>query len=167
MPHGKGKTDLLAEIRKERKALELLIAQLTQDEITRPGVLGEWSVKDILAHLVEWEQMFLGWYRAGQQGQVPHTPAPGYKWNQLAALNLAIYERYRANSAEEVLGWFECSFRAIFQTVEEMTEAELLATDCYAWTNKHMLLGWVEANTSKHYAWARTMIRKGIKKDHP
>jgi hypothetical protein len=25
------------------------------------GVWGEWSLKDLLVHLVEWERMFMGW----------------------------------------------------------------------------------------------------------
>lgn len=29
-----------------------------------PGVVGDWPVKDVLAHLVAWEQMCLGWYEA-------------------------------------------------------------------------------------------------------
>jgi hypothetical protein len=163
VPGAKSKADLIGRIRKQRKALETQITLLSLAELTRPGVLGEWSVKDILAHLVEWEQLFLGWYHAGQGGLVPHTPAAGYKWNQLAALNQAIFERYRANTLEEVLDWFANSFCAMILAVEEMEEAELFAPDCYPWTNQHALADWIEANTSKHYAWARKMIRKGLK----
>jgi hypothetical protein len=164
MAHAKSKADLLGLIRKERKALEKQIATLSLEQMTDPGVLGEWSVKDVLAHLVEWEQMFLGWYRAGQDGEVPHTPAEGYKWNQLPALNQMIYERYQGCSLEEVSGLFESSFREIFHTVEGMTEDELFQSSCYAWTNKHALVGWIESNTSSHYLWARNGIRIGLKR---
>jgi len=55
--------------------------------MVEPGVVGEWSVKEVLAHLVEWEQMVVGWYRVGHGGEVPELPAPGYKWNQTPPLN--------------------------------------------------------------------------------
>jgi uncharacterized protein (TIGR03083 family) len=163
MAHAKNKAELIAQVRKERKALEALIATLSPEEMTRPGMIGEWSVKDILAHLVEWEQMFLAWYHAGLVGMVAHTPAEGYKWNQLPALNQAIYERHRQRPLAEVLAGFESSFREIFQAVEAMSEEVLFTPGCYAWTNKHALVGWVEANTSSHYHWAWNGVRKGLK----
>jgi hypothetical protein len=49
----------------------------------QPGIVGEWSAKDVLAHLTEWEQMVLGWYHAGLAGETPALPAPGFKWSEL------------------------------------------------------------------------------------
>jgi hypothetical protein len=164
MAHAKSKDDLLGEIRKERKALEKLIATLSPAQMMSPGMLGEWSVKDVLAHLVEWEQMFLGWYHGGQDGQLVHTPAEGYKWNQLRELNQKIYEDNRERGVEEVCGLFENSFREIFHSVEGMTDEELFDATFYPWTNKHALAGWVESNTSSHYHWAWNGIRKGLKR---
>jgi hypothetical protein len=47
---------LLAEIQRERAALDDTLARLSPRQMTRAGVTrGGWSVKDILAHLVEWQ----------------------------------------------------------------------------------------------------------------
>ncbi len=47
--------------------LDEILAILTPGEMTMAGVTrGGWSVKDILAHLVEWQQMNLNWYAAGR-----------------------------------------------------------------------------------------------------
>ena len=62
MPRPTSKTDLLAAIDKERPALETLLATLTPAQMAEPGLVGDWSAKDVLAHLFEWEQMVLGWY---------------------------------------------------------------------------------------------------------
>jgi hypothetical protein len=51
------------------------------------GVVGDWSVKDIVARLVDWEQRFIGWYDAGLRGEVPEVPAPGIVWDELDILN--------------------------------------------------------------------------------
>ncbi|MGD8586077.1 MAG: ClbS/DfsB family four-helix bundle protein, partial [Chloroflexota bacterium] len=77
----KGK--ILARIRTERRRLEQNLELLDEAQMLRPGVVGDWSVKDILAHLADWECRFLGWYRAGQRGEVPETPAPDLSWSQL------------------------------------------------------------------------------------
>ena len=87
MPRPTSKTDLLAAIEKERSALETYLETLTLEQMTDPGIVGEWSVKDVLAHLIEWEQMVLGWHAAGLRGETPELPAPGFKWNQTPALN--------------------------------------------------------------------------------
>jgi hypothetical protein len=68
-----------------------------------PGIVGEWSVKDVLAHLYEWEQMVLRWLAAGKRGETPEVPAEGYKWNQLPALNEEIWLKYKDLPLDEIL----------------------------------------------------------------
>ena len=59
-------SEMLALIAKERQILEDEIGKLEPRQLTQGGVTdANWSVKDLMMHLVEWEQMFLGWYRAG------------------------------------------------------------------------------------------------------
>ena len=64
------KDKLLSEIQRERRALDDALSPLSARQMTRAGVTrGGWSVKDVLAHLVEWQQMNLGWYAAGLRGE--------------------------------------------------------------------------------------------------
>ncbi len=82
------KSGLLSEIQRERAALDDLLRELTRQEMTRRGVTrGGWSVKDILGHLVEWQQMNLDWYAAGLRGEKVAMPAPGYTLRELPRLN--------------------------------------------------------------------------------
>ena len=43
--------DLLDQIRSERGFLEETLARLTHAQMLLPGVVGEWSVMDALAHI--------------------------------------------------------------------------------------------------------------------
>ncbi|QQS45146.1 MAG: ClbS/DfsB family four-helix bundle protein [Acidobacteriota bacterium] len=87
------KKELLEEIRIERTALNNTLATLSRRQMTQPGVTqGGWSVKDILAHLVEWQQMNLLWYEAGLRGEKPHIPAEGMTMRELPKLNQIIYK---------------------------------------------------------------------------
>jgi uncharacterized protein (TIGR03083 family) len=160
MPHFASKSDLVSAIEAERRQLEEALAGLTDEQMTQPGVCEGWSAKDLMAHLVEWEQMLLGWYRAGVRGGVPKTPAPDFSWGQLPALNQRIYEKHHDRSLSDVRADFDASYREIHDLVAGLPEAELLEPRRYSWLGKHALASYVAPNTSSHYAWARKLVRK-------
>jgi hypothetical protein len=120
-------------------------------------------VKDVLAHLSEWEQMVLGWYKAGRRGQVPHTPAEGFSWGQLPALNQQIYEKHRDRPLDDVLKQFRASYRQMLKAVQGLSEEDLFTPGRYAWAKKNTLGAYITSCTSSHYRWARTEMRKGLK----
>lgn len=153
------KAVLLATIRDERGRLERKLAGLTPDEMVRPGCMGDWSVKDILAHLVDWEQRLVGWYEAGRRGETPAIPAPGRTWQDLAALNQAGLERHRGRPLDDVLADFAASHGQVLALIRAMSDAEIFTAGRYAWTGKSSLQHWIEANTADHYRWAWTQIR--------
>jgi uncharacterized damage-inducible protein DinB len=49
------KPKILELIQTERANLEATLSQLSQEQMTRPGVEDGWTVKDTLAHLSVWE----------------------------------------------------------------------------------------------------------------
>lgn len=163
MPRPTTKAALLAAMQTEHTALEALIADLTPDELERSSPLTKWAIKDVLAHLFEWEQMCLGWYKAGLRGKEPPLPAEGYNWAQLPALNKSIYQKYRGQPLEYVLKHFRASYRQMLKAVQGMDEADLFTRGRYAWTKKNALSAYVIGATSSHYNWARKEIKKCLK----
>jgi hypothetical protein len=161
MPRPTTKTAILSESRKEYAALEQLLATFSPEEIAQPGLVGQWSAQDVLAHLTEWTQMVLGWYVAGLRGETPALPAPGYKWNQLPVLNQHIYEKYRDQALADVLQGFHMSHGPIMALVESLSEEDLFTPGLYAWTKTNALASYIVSCTSSHYRWARTELRKG------
>ena len=163
MPRPTSKTDLLAAIEKERGALETYLETLSPAEMTIPGIVGEWSVKDVLAHLIEWEQMVLSWHAAGLRGETPELPAPGFKWNQTPALNQQIFEKHRDRLLEDVIDQFQASHLEILGVIEGLSNEALFTAEQFAWTQKNTLGTYFVSATSSHYLWARKEIRKGMK----
>ncbi len=51
--------DLFAELQRERNALVDMIAGLDEATLDRKDVVGDWSIKNLLAHLVGWENWLL------------------------------------------------------------------------------------------------------------
>ena len=158
----KTKEELLESIKTTREQLVKKYSNLTPEQMIWPGSMGYWSVKDVLAHLVDWEQRLISWYKAGQEGKVPETPAPGMSWRDLSKLNQIGYEQHKDEPLEDVLAQFEESFQEILALVEGMTEQEIFVPKHFEWTGESALLSWIAANTSSHYNWARRNIRTTV-----
>jgi len=164
MPRPASKEQLLVAAQTERAALEKLLDPLTPKEMTTVSRVTKWSIKDVLAHLLEWEQMCLGWYQAGLRGKTPAVPAEGFNWAQLPALNKRIYDRYHNLPLEQVLKASQASYRQMLRTLQGISEAELFTPGRYPWTGKNTLAAYFIGATSSHYLWARKLARKGLKK---
>ena len=163
MARATNKDDLLIAIEKERSALELFLETLTSEQMTEPNTVGEWSVKDVMAHLIAWEQMCLGWYQAGLRGETPSLPAPGFKWNQTPQLNQQIFEKWRKRPLIEITDQFHASYREILTVIKGLSNEQLFASGQYVWTKKNTLGTYMVSATSSHYLWARREIRKGLR----
>lgn len=151
------KAELLQIIKAERQHLEAAINDLSDADMVRPGQNGDLAVKDTLAHVVEWEQQCLDWYRAGLRGETPDLPDAD---DQAAVdrLNRAIYEKHRDVTLTEVRARFESSYAEILSAIESMTEEEIFTPGRYRWLADYPLLIFLRANTDHHYAEHATEI---------
>lgn len=156
------KAELLGEIARERAALDDALAGLTARQMTTAGVTrGGWSVKDILAHLVEWQQMNLEWYAAGLRGEKPATPAPGYTLRELPRLNEMIYRKHHRRPLEAVVRDYRSYHRRVVALIRALPDADLVTLARFSWTGPSWTLSdYLRAATAAHYLWARTRIRR-------
>ncbi len=142
------KEALLQRARDERRRLEEALNRVTEAEMELPGVTGDWSIKDTLAHIAEWEQQFLGWYRAGRRGEIPERP----DFENIDPFNRTIYEKHADRSLADVCAWFEASYRELVAALKGMTQEELFTMGVYAWTGDYPLAVYARANADEHYA---------------
>ncbi|HEY5544674.1 MAG TPA: ClbS/DfsB family four-helix bundle protein [Gemmatimonadaceae bacterium] len=156
------KQALMDEIRRERAALDETLVGLTPRQMTRAGVTrGGWSVKDVLAHLVEWQQMNLDWYAAGLRGEKPAMPAPGYTLRELPRLNEMIYRKHHRRSLQAVRRDFESHHDQIVALISSLSDSDLVTLGRFSWTGPSWTLSdYLRASTAAHYLWARTRIRR-------
>jgi hypothetical protein len=153
---------ILERIQSERRRLEKNLEQLTDLQIETEEVIGDWTVKDVLAHLSEWEKLFIGWYKTGVRGEIPEVPAPGISWQNIDVLNQSIYEKYHRSSIEDIRRDFNESYKEILATIEAMSEEEMFAVGRYPWLGNGNLVGYILANTANHYRWAKREIRSWL-----
>ena len=128
-----------------------------------PGACEEWSVKDILAHLDAWHEMFLGWERAGSAGHKPEMPAPGFGWKDTPALNAAIWEKARNDDYDAVVARLNGSYQQVRGAIEAYSDEDLFTKRLFAWTGSTSVGSYAVSATSSHYEWARKLIRKHSK----
>jgi len=156
------KKELLKEIERERQALDETLALLTTRQMTTPGVTpGGWSVKDVLAHLVEWQQMNLDWYAAGLRGEKPAMPAPGYTLRELPRLNEMIYRKHHRRSLRAVMEDYHAYHERVVKLIASLKDDELVTLERFSWTGPSWTLSdYLRASTAAHYLWARKRIRR-------
>lgn len=157
----KSKPALLEDIRTQHDLLRARLAEVPDVRWREPGVWGDgWTLSDLVAHLSEWQHLFLRWYGYGQRGAQPELPAPGFKWNETPRLNRAIWEQHRSRSPEAILADFDSGYRRIVTLVETLSPEQLLEPGHYEWTRRNSLATYIGPNTASHYRFALKVIAR-------
>ncbi len=159
------KAELFQQIAAERVKLDAVLNPLTPRRMTRSGVTkAGWSVKDVLAHVVAWQQLNLGWYAESLRGGVPEVPAPGLSWKDTRELNERIYRKHHRRSLKDVLADYHTYHQEMLDLIEAVSDQDFVTIGRYDWTGPSWTLSdYVRANTASHYRWARNHIRKWVK----
>lgn len=159
------KQALMDDIRTKHDSLCARLGEIPQVRWQEPGVWGDgWTVSDLVAHLAEWQQMFLGWYEQGLGGDMPEMPARGYKWSQTPKLNRAIWEKHRSRSRAAAMAAFDSGYNRIVHMVEALSPEQLLTPGHFSWTGKHPLTTYLGPNTASHYRFAIKVINRWLKR---
>jgi len=163
MPKPTTRGDLVKEILIEREKLEDLLQSIPPDVFASKKVTGEWTAKDVISHLIAWEQMVILWVKSGYAGKTIPVPAEGFKWSDLPALNDKIYREHKDEPTDEVMAKFQQSYKQIMDLLNSISEQDLFTPGLQKWQNKNMLAAYFKSCTSSHYLWARKEITKGLK----
>jgi len=166
MARATSKAELLAEIARERRKLEVLLALIPADRKLEEVADG-FSVKDLLAHRAEWGRMLLGWYIQARAGAHPAVPSAEFKWNQLPALNAQIHRRFAEAPLERVETDFTEVHDQLSAVVEAMTGDELFVPAYYPFTGSTTLAAYVTSASAAHYRSAAKLIRRWWKAQQP
>ena len=101
--------EALAAIERERAAWENLLGEVGESRMLEPGPMGEWTFKDLTAHLNGWRERSLAKIEAAAHGQPePATPWPaelgtGEDDEEVERINAWIYEQNKDRLLTEIL----------------------------------------------------------------
>lgn len=156
-----GKQQFLNTLKTERARWQALLDEVGEGRMERGGVTGEWSVKDIVAHISAWESRPIAWFNALHSGTPPEPPQwPADKTE--VQINAWIFNANRHRPLAEVLAESQHSFAQIVTGIESAPE-EALSTR-YAWLNRRAMLDALPGNTYEHYHEHGELIRSWL--DH-
>ena len=110
---------LLVKIHERRDALMQLVNSVDRARMTEPGVAGEWSVKDIVAHLTIWHQDHVLCLDAA----VKEIPAPDPPWPLEITETDDINDWIFAQSRERMLGDVLKENKQVFEALMGIVKA--------------------------------------------
>lgn len=160
MPRPSNKAELLEAIDREYAALQAEIAEIDSADLVKAGACEDWSVKDLLAHLDAWHELFLEWERAGAAGESIDMPASGYTWKETPELNHEIYRRHKNDDFTAVVERLTRSHARIRRVIDSYNSEDLFTKKRFRWTGSTSVGSYAVSATSSHYDWARKLIRK-------
>ena len=126
------KAQLLTDLHDEQAQWEALLGDIGEAHMTQPGVAGEWSIKDIVAHLTAWRRRTVGRFQAALR----HEPTPPPPWPQLptdAEINAWMHASDRDRPLADVLEESRAVFQQLVDTLSAFPEAELLDPTRFEW----------------------------------
>jgi hypothetical protein len=113
------KDQLLKRLQQAWTALMESYAGLSEAQLLEPGVMGEWSVKDILAHVITWEEEALSYLPLILSGGRP----PRYRqFGGIDAFNAQRAEQKRDLALSEVLRQLEGTHQRLLDYLRGVPE---------------------------------------------
>jgi len=159
-------TKVLKRVRNERRRLNATLAKLTPTEMLIPGVLNDQTVKDVIAHIMEWEAMFFPWYEASLRGETPAVPAEGLTMHDLKIVNRRIYEKHCARPLEDILADFHAVHQRLEETIDTMTPEQRETPGFFSFTGGTSIIDFMNAYAA-HDMWAKRKIQVWMKSRWP
>ncbi|OGO31345.1 MAG: hypothetical protein A2136_06495 [Chloroflexi bacterium RBG_16_54_11] len=145
------KAELLAELGREWAKIERTCYNLSEPAMVTPGVQGEWSVKDVLAHLSAWEKYLLDRLGYVLTGQQPHYPVMT-SWDDVHRFNAQVYAENRDRPLTSVIIEFRSLYQGVVTVIEALSDEQLNRPYTYDFPDDHLtLLQLIRANTYEHY----------------
>jgi len=122
----RGKQHLLTRIRDAWSDFQDSYAGLSDAEMLRPGVQGQWSVRDILAHVTTWEEEALRHLPLILRGG--RAPRYSTRYGGIDAFNALTTEQKRGLPLAEVRRQLDAVHQQLMEFVDALPE-ELLTGD--------------------------------------
>jgi hypothetical protein len=148
---------LIEDIRRERGALDAVLARVPGARMSEPGVVGEWSVKDVLAHLGIWlARSITMLFQAERNAKLANVHLTRQSWDKANAEDYALQ---KDRPLERVLADYHETHRQALIRLEQFRDvAALFDTKRYPGLSGQSLAGYVWSTSARHDAEHRLQI---------
>jgi Protein of unknown function (DUF1706) len=112
------------QVRADRQVWRDLVAEVGRERMLEPGPMGEWTFKDVAAHLAAWRNARIPMVEAlGRREPFPPPPWPADVDEQdVHAVNAWLRARDRDVPLEEALAAYDGTFERLAAAIEALPE---------------------------------------------
>ena len=118
------KTELLEALEDDRLEMMEMVKDLSDETLLEPGVIGEWSIKDILEHLSHWEGQIVTLLFQAQRGMAKPTTAH-FSAESVEELNQRWYAAGKERPLEMVWQDWEGVRKQTIRRVSDFSDKDL------------------------------------------
>jgi len=146
---------LLETMQTRRAGWEALLAQVGEERMLLPGVEGNWSIKDIIAHVTWYEHWLTTWLKAVARDEV--LARGEIDELSLDERNAWIFEHNHARPLEDVRAEARQVFAELVQTASRFADRDLTDLTRFErfiapyWSNKPPLSECIAGDSYEHY----------------
>jgi uncharacterized protein (TIGR03083 family) len=151
------KLEFITKVKKTHQDYGTILAGLTEAQMIQPHTCGEWTVKDVIAHVT--------WYEREMVGVLEQCALVGSKlWDlPLDQRNAAIYSENKEHPLPDVLTESRQIYQSMLNLLEGLTDEDLLDSSHF----REMPPDWIPwqviaSNTFEHYPVHTADIRKAF-----
>jgi hypothetical protein len=150
------KQELLASLRDVFDSWEKLVTNTTEEELTAKRLPTDWSIKDVIAHLMAWQQISIARLHAALRDSEPEFPAwlggadPYFAEEHTDEFNARIYEIYHSQSWPSVHRAWREGFLHFLELAESVPEEKMLDARLYPWLNGYALSAVLQGSCEHH-----------------
>ncbi len=150
------KLEIMAALKREFHRWDDLLAELKEDQVAEPLEDSEWTVKDLVAHLLAWQQVTNARLNAALRDELPVYP----DWQigldpesegTLDKFNARIFQTFQNQPWEEVYWSWRDGFQKVINLADQIPEANLLEEDKFTWLPGHALIAVLDGTLAHHH----------------
>ena len=147
---------IISMLKVEFNQWEDVLAGLTEEQITAPQLPANLSIKDVIAHLMAWQQLSIARLEAAQLNKEPVLP----NWlagsdpdseEDLEQFNARIHETYHQQPWLSVYQDWRDGFLRFLKLGAEVPDIDLANTERYPWLKGHSLFAVLQGSYEHHH----------------
>lgn len=113
------KTTFINTLQETRAQWEELLAQVEEERMQRPGATGKWSVKDVIAHVMDGERELVSLLRS-------HVVAGSELWDLSDdERNEIVYQQNRERPLQEILSEEQQAYADLLAAAQTLSDDDL------------------------------------------
>lgn len=118
------KEQLLNKLDHAWSSFKTSFSGLSEEQMTIPGVIGEWAVKDIIAHVNTWEEEALKHLPVILQGE--RTPRYSVLYGGIDAFNALMTARKQTLTLDEVIRQMDVTHQKLIAVIQNTPEQQFI-----------------------------------------